>query len=95
MFHQHVLHPYFLSRGARNATSFGDGRGFCRASCVRCGVGKVFEFNHKIMINGQESPSIIVTRNLWSARVWVRDWLCKGKTHHPYYTLPKVNCIVV
>jgi hypothetical protein len=34
--------------------------------CVR----KVFGFNHKIMINVQESPpSIMVTRNLWSARV--------------------------
>jgi hypothetical protein len=40
-------------------------------------------------------PSIMVTRNLWSARVWVRDWLCKGKTHHPQCTLPKVSCIVV
>jgi hypothetical protein len=37
----------------------------------------------------------MVTRNLWSARVWVRDWLCKGKTHHPQCTLPKVSCIVV
>ena len=37
----------------------------------------------------------MVTRNLWSARVWVRDWLCKGKTHHPQCTLPKVRCIVV
>jgi len=31
---------------------------------------KIFGFNHKIMINVQESPpSIMVTRNLWSARV--------------------------
>jgi len=37
----------------------------------------------------------MVTRNLWSARVWVRDWLCKEKTHHPQCTLPKVSCIVV
>ena len=22
----------------------------------------------------------MVTRNLWSARIWVMDWLCKGKT---------------
>jgi hypothetical protein len=59
-------------------------------------VGKVFRFNHIIMINVQESPpSIMVTRNLWSARVWVRDWLCKGKTRHPQCTLPKVGCIVV
>jgi hypothetical protein len=65
----------------------------CRASYVRCCVGK--GFIHKIMIKVQESPpSIMVTRNLWSARVWVRDWLCKGKTHHPQCTLPKVNCIV-
>jgi hypothetical protein len=68
-----------------DATSFGDGRGFCRASCVRCCVLEIgFGFNHKIIINVQESsPSIMVTRNLWSGRVWVRDWLCKGKTHHP------------
>ena len=58
--------------------------------------GKVFRFNHKIMINIRESPpSIMVTRNLRSARVWVRDWLCKGKTHHPQCTLPRVSCIVV
>ena len=64
---------------------------------VRCGVlGRFFGFNHKIMIKVQKSPpSITVTRNLWSARVWVRDWLCKGKTHHPQCTLPKVSCIVV
>jgi hypothetical protein len=44
-----------------------------------------FEFNHKIMIKVQESPPSInmVTRNIWSARVWLIDWLCKGKTHHP------------
>ena len=81
----------------RGATSSGDGRGFRRASCVRCCVlGRVFVFNHKIMIKVQElPPSIMVTRNLWSARVWVRNWLCKGKTHHPQCTLPKVSCIVV
>jgi hypothetical protein len=65
---------------------------------VLCCVGKRkgFGFNHKIMINVQESPpSIIVTRNLWSTRVWVRDWLCKGNTFHPQCTLPKVSCIVV
>ena len=50
----------------------------------------------KIMISFWESPpSIMVTRNLWSAKVWVRDWLCKEKMHHPQYTLPKVSCIVV
>jgi hypothetical protein len=56
-------------------------------SCLlmRCGVlGRVFEFNHKIMINVQESPpSIMVTRNLWFVRVWERDCLCKEKTHEP------------
>jgi hypothetical protein len=32
--------------------------------------GNEFGFNHKIMIKVQESsPSIMVTRNLWSARV--------------------------
>ena len=81
----------------RGATSFGDDGGSCRASCVKCCVlGRVFGFNHKIMINVQESPPrIMVSRNLWSARVWVRDWLCNGKTHHPHCTLPKVSCIVV
>jgi len=81
----------------RGATSSGDGGGSYRASWweVLC-VGKGFGFNNKIMIKVQESPpSIMVTRNLWSARVWVRDWLCKGKTHHPQCTLPKVSCIVV
>jgi hypothetical protein len=68
-------------------------------SCLLCEVwcvGKVFGFNHKIMINVQELlHSIMITRNLWSARVWVRDWLCKGKTHHPQCTLPKISYIVV
>jgi hypothetical protein len=38
---------------------------------VRCGVlGRFLGFNHKIMIKVQESPpSIMVTRNLWSARI--------------------------
>ena len=83
-----------MSRGASTTTSGGS----CRASYVKCGVlGRVFfGFNHKIMINVSESPSsIIVTKNLWYARILVRDWLCKGKTHHPQCTLPKVSCIVV
>jgi len=51
--------------------------------CV-IGKGNEFEFNHKIMIKVQKSlPNIMVTRNLWSTRVWVRDWLCLEKTHHP------------
>jgi hypothetical protein len=60
-----------LSRGGSVAMSSGDGGGSCYASCVRCGVlGRVFRFNHKIMINVQKtSPSIMVARNLWSARV--------------------------
>jgi hypothetical protein len=33
------------------------------------GKGNEFRFNYKIMI--------MVTRNLWSARVSIRDWLCK------------------
>ena len=61
-----------------------------------CVLGRVYGFNHKIMIKVQKSPpSIMVTRNLWSARVWVRDWLCKRKTHNPQCTLPKANCIIV
>jgi hypothetical protein len=62
--------------------------------CVVCWEG-FFGFNHKIMIKVQESPpSIMVTKNLWSARVWVRDWLCKGKTHHPQCNLPKVAALL-
>jgi hypothetical protein len=33
---------------------------------IRCCVEKVFGFNHKTIINVQESPP---TRNLWSTRV--------------------------
>jgi hypothetical protein len=61
----------------------------------KCVVGKE-NVSGLIMIKVKESPpSIMVTRNLWRARVWVRDRLCKEKTHHPQYTLPKVSCIVV
>jgi len=54
-----------------SVTSSSDGRGSCCASYVRCCVlGRVFGFNHKIMINVQESPpNIMVTRNLCSAKV--------------------------
>jgi len=57
--------------GASAAMSSGDDKGFlsCLLGEVLC-VGKGFGFNHKIMINVQElSPSIKVTRNIWSARV--------------------------
>jgi hypothetical protein len=38
-----------------------------------CVVWKVFGFYHKIMIKVQELPPyIMVVRNLWFARVWVR-----------------------
>jgi hypothetical protein len=38
--------------GSRATTLFGDDEGFCRASLIRCDVlGKVFRFNHKIIIN--------------------------------------------
>jgi hypothetical protein len=41
--------------------------GSCR-DIIECCVGNGFGFNHKIMINIQESsPSIMVTRKLWSA----------------------------
>jgi hypothetical protein len=89
---------WILSWGARPPRRrLATAEALCRASwCEVLCVGKGFGFNHKIMINVQESPpSIMVTRNLWSARVWVRDWLCKGKTHHPQCTLPKVSYIVV
>jgi hypothetical protein len=56
----------------------------------------IYYFLFVVLLGSLESPpSIMVTRNLWSTRVWVRDWLCKGKTHHPQCTLPKVSCIVV
>ena len=43
-------------------TSSSDGAVFYHALLMRCGVGKVFEFHHKIMINVQDSPlSIVVT----------------------------------
>jgi len=85
-----------LSRG-RAATSSSDDRGFCRASYVRCCVFEiVLDLIVNIMINVQESLlSIMITRNLWSTRVWVRDWLCRGKRRHPQCTLSKVSCIVV
>jgi hypothetical protein len=38
-----------------------------------CVVWKLFGFYHKIMIKVQELPPyIMVVRNLWFARVWVR-----------------------
>jgi len=44
----------------------------------------MFGFNHKIIIKDQESlPSIMVNRNLWFARVPVRDWLYEGMIHYP------------
>ena len=37
---------------------------------VRVLLGRVFGFNHKIIIKIQKSPpSIMVTKNLWSMRV--------------------------
>jgi len=61
-------------------------------------LGKVLSLDliiKLLLMFKSRQPSIMVTRNLWSARVWVRDWLCKGKTHHLQCTLPKVSCIVV
>ena len=58
-----------LSRGA---LSSGATQGFIVPLEEVCVIrkGNEFGFNHKIMIKVQESPpSIIVTRNLWSARV--------------------------
>ena len=41
-----------MSWGACAVVSFSDGRGFYCASYVRCCMlGRVFIFNHKIMIN--------------------------------------------
>jgi len=75
-----------LGNVCRGATLSGDDGG--SLSCLLCEVLCV----EKV----QESPpSIMVTRNLWSARVWVKDLLCKGKMHHPQCTLPKISCNVV
>jgi hypothetical protein len=61
-------------------------------------VGKEsFEFNHKIMIIRFKSRHIIL-RLLGNIMVYessVRDWLCKGKTHHLQCTLPKIGFIIV
>ena len=48
-----------------------DVAGGATSSGVRCDVlGRFSGFHHKIMIKIQESsPSIMVIRNLWSARV--------------------------
>jgi len=57
---------------------------------------RIFGFNHKIMVKVYKSPpNIMITRNLWSTRVWVRDWLCKEKMYHSQCTLPKVSCIAI
>jgi hypothetical protein len=59
---------------------------------IRAASAGDFFFIIGVLLGSMESPpSIMVTRNLWSVRVWVRDWLCKGKTHHPQCTLPKVT----
>jgi hypothetical protein len=48
----------------------GDNELFVPPDEVCCWEGKGFEFNHKVMIKVQElPPSIMVTMNLWSARV--------------------------
>jgi hypothetical protein len=70
---------FLMSRGdIRLLTTF-----WCLQRKYIVGKGNEFGFNHKIMIKIKESPpNIMVTRNLWFARVWVRDWLCKGNTHY-------------
>jgi len=64
-----TVHPFSIEaphcRGVRTATLSGNDGGFYRASWwgVISVLERVFEFNHKIMINVQESsPSIMVTR---------------------------------
>jgi len=44
-----------------------------------------FGYNHKIMIIRLMSRHLVLCllRNIWSARVQVRDWLCKGKINYP------------
>jgi hypothetical protein len=56
-----------------------------------------FGFNHKSMIMKFRSRHLVLwfLENHWFARILVRDWLCKGKTHDSLYTLPKVSYIVV
>jgi hypothetical protein len=85
---------------AGGAMSSGDGGGSLTCLLVwgvLC-VGKVFlDLIIKLWLRFRSRHLVLymVTRNLWSARVCVRDWLCKGKMHHPQCTLPKINCIVV
>ena len=64
-----MVHPFLIEAphccGVHAATLSGDNEGFYRASWwgVVSVLEMVFEFNHKIMINVQESPpSIMVTR---------------------------------
>jgi hypothetical protein len=53
--------------GARHR---GDNELFVPLDEVCCWEGKGFEFNHKVMVKIQElPPTIMVTTNLWSARV--------------------------
>jgi hypothetical protein len=74
-----------------------------RTTCFSCllkggvGKGKSFLYNHKVMVIKFKSRHIILwlLGNLWPAKVRVRDWLCKEKTHHPMCTLPKVSYIIV
>jgi hypothetical protein len=56
-----------------------------------------FCFNHKIIIMKFRSRHLVLwlLGNLWSTRVWVKDWLCKEKMHHPQCTLLKIGYIVV
>jgi len=56
-----------------------------------------FGYIHKIIIIKFKSHHLVLRllRNVWSTRVWVGDWFCKGKTHHPQCTLQELNYIVV
>jgi hypothetical protein len=83
---------YMVSQGRRQATT--------SFPCLLRGivVGKEMFFNLiiKLWLRFMSHHLVLwLLGTLWSARVWVRDWLCKGKMHHSQCTLPKINYIVV
>jgi hypothetical protein len=73
---------------------------WCQAmtGCLLRGMWKKsFGYNYKIMIIDFKSRHLVLwlLKNLWSVRVWIFDWLYKGKIHYFQCILPKINCIVL
>jgi hypothetical protein len=80
-----VSYLNYMSWGASRHDIVWGRRRFLSCLLMRCCVlERVLDLIIKLwLMFGSRHLGIMVTRNLWSARVWVRDWLCKGKTHHP------------